>query len=215
MARLKSDEKRNALLAAAAAVFAEKGLSAPTSAITGQAGVAEGTLFTYFKTKKELINALYREIKLELADAMMSDFPRRTSVRHRLEHVWNRYVDWGAANPINHRVLKQIEVWDGLTEESQAAGCAPFAEIEAMTNDAVAQHILRDMPLDFVCAIFSSLATTTMEFMRCEPQQAEALRRAGFETLWAGLCTPRGRGAMEGRSEMGQNGHKGRVPASR
>jgi hypothetical protein len=39
---------------------------------SGAARIAEGTLFTYFKTKDELVNALYREIKVELADAMMS-----------------------------------------------------------------------------------------------------------------------------------------------
>ena len=58
---------------------------------------AEGSLFTYFKTKDELINALYRELKLELADAVMSSFPRKQSVRHRLEHVSNGYVQWGGA----------------------------------------------------------------------------------------------------------------------
>src|SRR5712672_503691 len=72
MARLKSEDKRNSILSAATKVFAERGLAAPTVAITAVAGVAEGTLFTYFRTKDELVNALYREIKLELADAMMS-----------------------------------------------------------------------------------------------------------------------------------------------
>ena len=78
MARPKSEDKRNAILEAATRLFAERGLTAaPTSEISKHAGVAEGTLFTYFKTKDDLINALYREIKLELADAMMSDFPRK------------------------------------------------------------------------------------------------------------------------------------------
>ena len=66
MARPKSEDKRNAILSAATEVFAERGLSAATSAISTAAGVAEVPLFTYFKTKDELINALYREIKLEL-----------------------------------------------------------------------------------------------------------------------------------------------------
>jgi len=75
LARPKSEGKRNAILDAATRVFAERGLTAaPTSEISKRAGVAEGTLFTYFKTKDDLINSLYREIKLELADAMMSDF---------------------------------------------------------------------------------------------------------------------------------------------
>jgi len=110
LAKPKSEDKRNAILSAATQVFAERGLGAPTAAITGAAGIAEGSLFTYFKTKDELINALYRELKLELADATMSGFPRKQSVRHRLEHLWNGYVQWGVANPDRQKVLKQIQV---------------------------------------------------------------------------------------------------------
>ncbi len=63
MSRPKSDDKRIAILEAALRVFAERGnLSAPTSAISKAAGVAEGTLFTYFKSKDDLINELYRDI---------------------------------------------------------------------------------------------------------------------------------------------------------
>src|ERR1700720_4623462 len=127
MARPRSEDKRNAILDAATRLFAERGLTAaPTSEISSAAGVAEGTLFTYFKTKDELINALYREIKLELADAMMSDFPRRAGIRDRLQHVWNRYLAWGVKNPSQQNVLQQMTVWGGLTKESKHAGTAPF-----------------------------------------------------------------------------------------
>jgi AcrR family transcriptional regulator len=71
-------------------------LGAPTVAITSAAGIAESSLFTYFKTKDVLINALYRELKLALADSMLCNFPRKQSVRHRLEHVWTGYVQWGS-----------------------------------------------------------------------------------------------------------------------
>ena len=125
MARPKSEDKRNAILDAATRVFAERGLSAaPTSEISKQAGVAEGTLFTYFKTKDDLINALYREIKLELADALMSDFPRKRNVRTRLRHVWDRYVNWGIANPKQRKVLAQLQVSEVLTKESKDASGA-------------------------------------------------------------------------------------------
>src|ERR1700735_491061 len=99
MARPKSEDKRNAILTAATHVFADRGLGAPTSAISQAAGLAEGTLFTYFPTKDELINALYRDIKLALADAMMSNYPRRAGIRNRFQHVWDRYVIWGVKNP--------------------------------------------------------------------------------------------------------------------
>ena len=64
MARPKSDDKREAILQAATRLFAIRGLSAtPTSAISNAAGIAEGTLFTYFSTKTDLCNAAYRRIK--------------------------------------------------------------------------------------------------------------------------------------------------------
>jgi len=191
MARPKSEDKRNAILSAATRVFAERGLGAPTSAISSAAGVAEGTLFTYFPTKDELVLALYREIKLELADAMMSGYPRKRSVRHRLQHVWNQYVDWGVTNPTAHRVLRQTMVWSGLTEEAKTAGLVPFAEIQAMAEGAVAQRIFQDLPQEFISATLNAMAETTMEFMQQHPDQAEDYRRYGFEMLWAGLTCKR------------------------
>jgi len=187
MARAKSEDKRNAILSAATEVFAERGLAAATSAISQAAGLAEGTLFTYFNTKDELINALYRAIKLELADAMMSDFPRRASLRTRLQHVWDRYARWGVANPQQHKVLQQIVVWSGLTEESKCAGVAPFLEIEKMAQDAVAQHLFLDRPLEFIAATLSAMADTTIAFMRRSPKQADMYRNAGFEMLWSAI----------------------------
>src|SRR3979411_3117165 len=138
MAPPKREDKRNAILDAATRVFAESGLTAAaTSEISKEAGVAEGTLFTYFKTKDDLMNALYREIKLELADAMMSGFPRKKSVRTRLRHVWDSYVNWGVMNPEQRKVLAQLQVSGMLSKESIEAGSAPFVEMQNMTRDAI------------------------------------------------------------------------------
>ena len=185
MARPRSQDKRNAILAAAAAVIAERGLGAATSAISNAAGVAEGTLFTYFKTKDDLLNALYRELKLELADAMMTNFPRRSGIRNRMQHVWNHYVNWGVANPVQQKALQQLTVWGGLTSESKVAGIAPFVEIEMTAKAAVEQHVFFDRPLPFIAAAMSALADTTMEFMRRDPSQAAMYREDGFAMLWA------------------------------
>ncbi len=187
MAKPKSEDKRNSILSAAIEVFSGRGLGAPTAAITSVAGIAEGSLFTYFKTKDELINALYRELKLELADSMMSGFPRKQSVRHRLEHVWNGYVNWGIANPDQQKVLKQIQVWGGLTEDSKQVASAPFAEFQRMAEDAVSQGIYKKIPQAFIGAALVALADMTMDFMVRKPESAEMYRAAGFEMLWAGI----------------------------
>jgi AcrR family transcriptional regulator len=190
VARPKSEDKRNAILDAATRVFAERGLTAaPTSEISKQAGVAEGTLFTYFKTKDDLVNALYREIKLEVADAMMSGFPRKKSVRIRLRHVWDCYVNWGVRNPKQRKVLAQLLVSGMLSKESIEAGSAPFIEMQNTIRDAIAQHILRtDIPIELILKMLGALAEATMDLIVLKPARENKYRNGGFEIYWAGIA---------------------------
>src|ERR1700682_6489663 len=188
-ARPRSEDKRNAILGGATRLFAERGLAAaPTSEISERAGVAEGTLFTYFKTKDDLINALYREIKLGLADAMMSDFPRKKNVRTRLRHVWDRYVDWGIANPNRRKVLAQLQVSEVLTKESRDAGSAPFVEFQTMIRDAIEQRIFRnDVPVELISKSLAALVEATVDLTVSNPSKATKYRDNGFQMFWAGI----------------------------
>ena len=59
---LRADARRNRalLLEAAEAVFAARGVSAPTEEVARAAGVGVGTLFRHFPTKEALLEAVYR-----------------------------------------------------------------------------------------------------------------------------------------------------------
>jgi AcrR family transcriptional regulator len=189
VARPKSADKRNAILDAATRLFAERGLTAaPTSEISKLAGVAEGTLFTYFQTKDDLINALYREIKLELADAMMSDFPRKKSVGTRLRHVWDRWVNWGVANPEQQKVLAQLTVSEVLTKESRDAGSAPFVEFQKMIRDAIEQRVFRnDVPVELISRSLAALVEATIDLTVSNRSKAKQYRDSGFQMFWSGV----------------------------
>jgi AcrR family transcriptional regulator len=189
VARPKSEDKRNAILDAATRLFAERGLTAaPTSEISRLAGVAEGTLFTYFKTKDDLINALYRQIKLELADAMMSDFPRKKNIRTRLRHVWDRYVNWGIANPNQRKVLAQLTVSEALTKESRDTGSAPFVEFQVMIRDAIEQRVFRnDVPVDLISKSLAALVEATIDLTVSNRAKAKQYRDSGFQMFWSGI----------------------------
>ena len=189
MARPKSADKRNAILDAATRLFAERGLTAaPTSEISKLAGVAEGTLFTYFQTKDELMNALYREIKLELADAMMSGFPRKQRVCTRLRHVWDGYVNWGIANPKQRKVLAQLTVSEVLTKESRDAGSAPFVEFQTMIRDAIEQRLFRnDLPVELISKSLAALVEATIDLTVSNRSKAKQYRDSGFQMFWAGI----------------------------
>jgi AcrR family transcriptional regulator len=60
------EERRRQILAAAAAVFARRGYHrARTREIAREAGVAEGTLYNYFATKRDLLIALIQQVTTE------------------------------------------------------------------------------------------------------------------------------------------------------
>ncbi len=188
MARPKDLDKRNSILDAAADVFAERGLDAsPTAEISKRAGVAEGTLFTYFKSKDDLINALYCDIKLDLADSLMAGFPRRKSVRARVQHIWDSFTVWAIDNPNRKRAADLLKVCDRITEQSRLAGYAPFAEIETTSREGVESGVLLDLPVEFMVSALAHLIDATIEFMKKKPAEADYYRAVGFELFWKGI----------------------------
>lgn len=191
MARPRSEDKRNAILDAAVAEFARRGVwTTPTSAISKAAGVAEGTLFTYFASKEVLVNELYRALKTELAEVMLADWPEEADPMTRYRHTWDRYVYWGVDNPEKCKVVSQLKVSDQLSEESRAAGMAPFVRLEVLAQDCIGKKLIRDRPLPFLGAMFCAMAETTMVFVAQArtPKDRLACCTAGFETFWQGVA---------------------------
>lgn len=189
MARPKSDDRRTALLEAAIAVFAEHGLGAPTSLISKTAKVSEGSLFTYFKTKDELINEVYREIRLDVSARISRDFPRKASVRDRLEHVFTRYVTWGVENPLARKTLKHVGMSNAITPEVRAEGDTLFAEVGGLERDAIAQRKLQHLTPAMASKALKALSEMTMDMVSQEPKRAGELTAAGFQMLWGALTS--------------------------
>jgi AcrR family transcriptional regulator len=188
MARPLSEDKRTAILRAAAEVVARLGVSAPTAKIAKGAGVAEGTLFTYFANKDELLNRLYLELKIDLRDAMITDCPAGKSLIDRSRHVWNRYIGWGSAHPLKLRAMRQLAVSDRITEESKKLVGDAFGEINEMMLECAVGGVMRRQTPSFVSAIMSAIADTTMYFIAREPAQAKRYTKGGFDAFWKGVA---------------------------
>ena len=100
MPRPRSDEKRIALLEAATRIIVTQGLSAPTAGIAKEAGVPNGSLFTYFETKTELLNQLYLELKGEMAATALKGLPSNAADRERFFRVWQNWTNWAVKFPV-------------------------------------------------------------------------------------------------------------------
>src|ERR1700712_711619 len=122
MARPRSDDKREAILEAAIEVIATEGLGASTAAIAREAGVATGSLFTYFGTKAELLNAVYVALKLEMATAAGGELDEAADIRSRLQRAWGSWLAWASGSPERRRVLAVLGTSDEITPASRQLG---------------------------------------------------------------------------------------------
>jgi AcrR family transcriptional regulator len=187
IARPKSKNKRNAIMEAATRVIVTQGLSAPTATIAQEAGVSNGSLFTYFETKADLFNQLYLELKTGMATAALEGFPAEGDLRKQVFHVWSNWMDWATSNPEKRRALAQLGVSGEITPTTRAAAQKTMASLADLMEQMRTNGSLRNASMGFAAAIMNSLAETTMDFMIHDPANAKKHGKAGFEVFWRAI----------------------------
>jgi AcrR family transcriptional regulator len=122
-------ERQRRVLAAAVEVFAERGYAgASTAEIAHRAGVAEGTIFKRFKTKKDLLLGAIGPYMIELGApgvlTVIDDVLARpdAGVRDLVRGIARDRLRFVAAHPVLVRILCQEapfhpELRDSLTEQ--------------------------------------------------------------------------------------------------
>ena len=184
MARPRSEDKRDAIMAAAVRVIAAQGLSAPTALIAKEASVSNGSLFTYFETKADLLNQLYIELKAEMAATALDGLPAGADTRKHMLSCWSHWLRWATAYPEKRRTLAHLSVSDDITAESRRMGHRTMAGIAELLERSRANGPMRDAPLGFVVALMSATAEATIEFMLHDPADADKHSLTGFDAVW-------------------------------
>ena len=188
MVREKVLDKEKAIIEAAITVFAERGFwNTPTSMISKTAGIADGTLFTYFATKDDLIHAVYLTIKREVAEALMTGFSAQPSTKDKLYHIWSHYIQWGVTHPERFKIMQQIHSNYPVSADVAAEGLEPFLAIEQTASESIASGLIRDYPVAYMAALMDSQTAMTVQFISANPHDMDYYIRAGFEILWNGV----------------------------
>jgi AcrR family transcriptional regulator len=184
MARPRSDDKRAAIMSAATRVIAGQGLGAATATIAKEAGVSNGSLFTYFDTKADLLNQLYLELKTEMGTAALGGLPADGDVREQILRMWSRWLRWATAYPEKRRALAQLQVSDEITALTHEAGSRAMTGVAELLERSRENGPMRDAPLAFVVALANALAEATIDFIIDDPDNADAHARTGFDAFW-------------------------------
>lgn len=123
-------DKRTAILGATLTLISERGFhNTPMSLIAKTSGVSAGTIYHYFSGKEELINELYKEIKLETIRAMLASYAEDLSLNKRFLGMWASFVAYSLNHPTKSSFLEQFEnspLVKHVVDEDIMQAVAPF-----------------------------------------------------------------------------------------
>ncbi|PYQ02184.1 MAG: TetR family transcriptional regulator [Acidobacteria bacterium] len=93
MARRRSDDKRSRILQAAVKVFARRGyFAARVADVARRAGVADGTIYLYFRNKEDILVSLFDEVMSEHLEGKRREVEPGSDAPARLRAVAERHL---------------------------------------------------------------------------------------------------------------------------
>jgi len=124
-------DKREAILRAAISVFARCGyFNSKVADIAREAGVADGTVYLYFKSKEEILHSIFDRSVEEALDAARKRVERLEDPREKLRQIAHMHLErLGADRDL--AVVFQVEL-RGSTKFMEEFSAAGFAEYLAL-----------------------------------------------------------------------------------
>ncbi len=180
--------KRDALLDAAEALFVKEGFwGATTARIAKAAGVATGTLFTYFSSKDELIDEVYLRIKGQVQESINFALESTAVSEELFRLILVSYIQWGCKHPEQHQLMLQLRQENAVSQRVQE-------QIEEGSLSLLRRGIEVGLlaPLDplFIHTMVVAQCEATIQYaldQQLSPQEVDACAQQTFSLIWKSL----------------------------
>jgi TetR/AcrR family fatty acid metabolism transcriptional regulator len=128
-------DKREAILRAAVKVFAQKGyFNSKVSDIAGEAGIADGTVYLYFKSKDEILHSVFDQAMAVFIDQGKRELAAIERPADRLRKIAELHLErLGADRDL--AIVFQVELRGSIKfmQEFSAAGFADYLDVIRQT----------------------------------------------------------------------------------
>lgn len=140
-------DKREAILDAAVALFAERGFHGTAVPLVAErAHVGTGTIYRYFDSKEALVNAALQHWKGRLADVLLADADADLAPRARFRTLFHRVVDFALSYPEAVAFMELHHHTSYLDDTSRAVEDRLLQPIYAFVEAAQAVELVKPVP---------------------------------------------------------------------
>ena len=131
-------DKREAILRAAIKVFARKGFfNSKVSDIAGEAGIADGTVYLYFKSKDEILHSIFDRAMEEFIAEGRSEIAEIRDPKAKLRRIAQLHLE-KLSTDRELAIVFQVEL-RGSTKFMQEFSAAGFAEYLDIIRESIAE----------------------------------------------------------------------------
>ena len=165
----------------------------PTSRIASEAGVSNGTLFHYFKTKDDLVVALYTAIKEELNQYLAEKISETTVLKEKFRNLFRYSLEWAMENRDAFYFIQQFHFSPHLGLVPDGAIRKQSEMHRTLFQDAWDAEVLKPLPLDLLIMLSVNQINGFFQYMTAQTVPVENQQQridAVFELTWTMIANP-------------------------
>jgi AcrR family transcriptional regulator len=184
-------DKKQAILDSALQLFVKKGFNATsTASIAKAAGVATGTLFHHFPTKKDIMSQLFLSIKQEFATNMISNTDFSGDIEQDANILWQKAIDWAIAQPLKQLFFLQYSMSADIDADvRKQAMNSILGFVVELIEQGKQQQIIADFPNALLLENCHGQYLAAIRFFTDNPNLGDddAHRNASFKLFWQAM----------------------------
>ena len=179
-------DKRTAIFKTTLELISSQGLHAtPMSQIAAKAKIGIGTIYNYFSSKDELINALFLYYKANLFKYLKNTVPHEGSVTDEIKAFLRAVVIYYVENPSILYFSEQCENSPIITEETKKEGFNTAAILTNLFARAKAENLIKDLPPEI---LFPVLSGAIISLTKLCLNKTVSINSPEFETSLTAIC---------------------------
>lgn len=177
---------------AACQLILREGVTVSTAEIARSAGVANGTLFNYFPTKQDLLDALYVDAKQDVLGAfeVLSSSLECKDLNGIFSALWETYIYWAIKNPEKHRVMHTLKGANVISASVLKKAEAMFQPLENLLEQDVSSKIFGNIEPAYRFKVIEAQMGACIDYAlehRLKGEQLAQHIAFGFSVFWNGV----------------------------
>lgn len=191
----KKEKTRAAIIKAAISLFGKRGYeNTSITALAQAAGVGKGTIYSYFKSKREILLSFFEEELVFLRRKIEQELTKKSSLKDKLVFIFMNQFRYITKNKEFGRTLMREIIFprEITVDKSQAIDNQFIAILVKIFKDAQQKGLLRrDLELTLTCAHFYAIyimAVSAWYSRRLHSDdEVRSVMETMFEQILAGL----------------------------